>query len=521
MENQQRLLGHPKGLFYLFFAELWERFSFYGMRALLTLYMVKELFNDIANGEEISYGIYAAYGALVYATPTIGGRIADQIIGYRKSIILGGLLMSFGHFMMAFENDFCFYGALGLLIIGNGFFKPNISTMVGSLYEQGDAKRDSGFTIFYMGINVGAMAAPLVCGWLGASYGWHYGFAAAGIGMLIGLVCFWSGLKANVFGDRGLQPETYKNKKIIGIPVDIFIYISALLSVPIFALLILNNNLDIFGSELMSVVLVGLLAIILTYVIYVGVKTSKIEAQRLVVLMVLILFNMVFWSFFEQAGSSLVLFAERNVNLTFLNAAQTNAINPTFIMLFAIPFSLMWVWLAKFRANPSSPLKFALGLAQLGAGFLIFAYSANFMDGAGKVPFMFLVLGWLIATSGELFLSPIGLSKVTELAPAKMVAFLMGVYFLSTAFSHHIAGQIAKLTTVSANKSGDNGGFMTSMAHKITGLGSDAYDSAIGGVQTLAAYTSVFAQIAIVAFGVALVALILTPLLRKWMHGVH
>ena len=197
--------GHPKALFYLFFAEMWERFSFYGMRALLTLYLIKDFYQDVQNNEEIAYGIYAAYGALVYLTPLLGGYLADKYIGYRKSILFGGILMALGHFFMAFPTEFMFYGALGLLIMGNGFFKPNISTLVGSLYEEGDIKRDGGFTIFYMGINLGAMIAPLFCGYLGEVYGWHYGFGAAGLGMLAGLIVFWKGISDNVLGDKGLQ----------------------------------------------------------------------------------------------------------------------------------------------------------------------------------------------------------------------------------------------------------------------------------------------------------------------------
>jgi POT family proton-dependent oligopeptide transporter len=186
----KEMFGHPKGLFYLFFAELWERFSFYGMRALLTLYLINDLFQNLANGTEVAYEIYAAYGSLVYFTPALGGMIADRLIGHKNSIMLGAILMTLGHFVMAYEDDYIFYIALGLLIMGNGFFKPNISTMVGGLYKQGDVRRDAGFTIFYLGINVGAFIAPLVCGWLGQSYGWHYGFGAAGLGMLAGLLVF-------------------------------------------------------------------------------------------------------------------------------------------------------------------------------------------------------------------------------------------------------------------------------------------------------------------------------------------
>lgn len=217
--QEPQMFGHPKGLFYLFFAELWERFSFYGMRALLTLYMVNEIFKALVERDTATAVVYASYGSLVYASTVIGGRISDKILGMRSSIFLGGVLMALGHFVLAIENDIAFFLALALIVVGNGFFKPNISTFVGSLYEDGDTRKDSGFTIFYMGINIGGFVAPLLCGWLAAAYGWHYGFGLAGIGMLTGLIFFWSGIKKNVFGDRGLPPsQEIFEKKVLGIP---------------------------------------------------------------------------------------------------------------------------------------------------------------------------------------------------------------------------------------------------------------------------------------------------------------
>ena len=263
-QNNQ-LFGHPKGLFYLFFAEMWERFSFYGMRALLTLYLIKDYYSHLENNEEIAYGIYAAYGALVYLTPLIGGYVADKYIGYRKSIMYGGILMALGHFFMAFPTDFFFYGALGLLIMGNGFFKPNISTLVGSLYNEGDVRRDAGFTIFYMGINLGAMIAPLFCGWLGEVYGWHYGFGAAGIGMLAGILVFYKGVTDNVLEDKGLQPKEYTDKKVLGISIANFTYLLGFLSVPVFAYLILFDT----QSQVLGTVLQIVGAIVLCYVAYI------------------------------------------------------------------------------------------------------------------------------------------------------------------------------------------------------------------------------------------------------------
>ncbi|MDG2059668.1 MAG: peptide MFS transporter [Flavobacteriales bacterium] len=542
--NNHEVLGHPKGLFYLFFAELWERFSYYGMRALLTLYMVNEFFlyiKDEAAREEMSIGIFDAYGSLVYATPVIGGMIADKFIGFKKSILLGGILMALGHFFMAFYfdaedftngmfgmpiqdiNGLFFYTALALLIVGNGFFKPNISTMVGRLYDDGDKRRDSGFTIFYMGINIGAFLAPLACGYLGMSedWGWHYGFGAAGIGMLIGLIFFWRGIEDGVFGNNGEQPEEYRNKKMYGLRTDYFFYLIALLMVPLSAFLVKFNAFEVIGElHLHSSILIGLLIIILAIIAKNMMDLSRIENFRLITVLVLTLFITVFWSFFELAGTAITLFAERNVNLVLMNASQTNAINPGYIMFLAIPFSLMWVALAKAQKNPTTPIKFALGILQLGLGFLVFAMSAQFMDDAGKTPFLFLMLGYFLMTTGELFISPIGLSKVTELSPKKMTAFMMGVYFLSSSFAHYISKFIAN-ATISGSEDVPEPGFMTTIIEKVTGFTGATTDSTTEGVNSLLNYTSVFTQVGVVAIGMAILAFILSPILKKWMHGVH
>lgn len=439
---------HPKALFYLFFAEMWERFSFYGMRALLVLYLIKEYMSDLENNEEIAYGIYASYGALVYLTPLIGGYLADKFIGYRKSIIFGGILMALGHFCMSFQNDIFFYGALGLLIIGNGFFKPNISTLVGSLYPDGDPKRDSGFTVFYMGINLGAMIAPLFCGYLGEAYGWHYGFGAAGIGMVAGLIVFWKGINDGVLGEKGLQPVNYIGKKISGLTIDKIIYILGFLSVPVFAYLIMLNTQSEFLGNVILVV-GAIVLIYLSYIIY-DLKVNqkdKASGDRLIAVMIFCVFLTVFWACFEIAGSAVTVWADKCVNLFSINASQTNAINPAYIVLLAIPFSWIWTKLDISNKNPSTPIKFSLGILQLGLGFLVFASSFFYMDESGKVPMIFLFLGYLLITTGELFLSPIGLSKVTQLAPKKIISFIMGVWFLSSTFAHYISGGIAKLTS--------------------------------------------------------------------------
>jgi POT family proton-dependent oligopeptide transporter len=507
--------GHPKGLFYLFFAEMWERFSFYGMRALLTLYLIKDYYSHLENNEEVAYGIYAAYGALVYLTPLIGGYLADKFIGYRKSIIYGGVLMALGHFFMAFPTDFFFYGALGLLIMGNGFFKPNISTLVGSLYEEGDIKRDGGFTIFYMGINLGAMIAPLFCGYLGEVYGWHYGFGAAGIGMLAGLVVFWKGISSNVLGDKGLQPKEYINKKISGISVANLIYILGFVAVPVFAyLIVLDTQSSVLGDVLSvvgAVVLIYLAYIIYDYKVK---QNDKVSGDRLIAILILSVFLTIFWACFEQAGSSVTVWIDKCVNLVGMTASQTNAINPFYIVLLAIPFSLLWTKLGAMNKNPNTPIKFALGIFQLGLGFLIFAATAHFIGDNGKVPFLFVFLGYFLITTGELFLSPIGLSKVTELSPKKMVAFMMGVWFLSSTFAHYISGILAKLTTTGSSAESN---WLSNLGNWFMGNPDISSES----VATLMQYNSIYAQIGFVTIFISIFVMLISPFIKKLMHGVH
>ena len=321
--NEQQLFGHPKGLFYLFFAELWERFSFYGMRALLTLYMVKELFVALEERDSIAFGIYASYGTLVYATPALGGMLADKLLGFRRAIMLGAVFMALGHFVLALEHPVFFYAALALLIVGNGLFKPNISSFVGTLYHHHDDRRDSGFTIFYMGINIGAFVAPLLCGWLGETYGWHYGFGIAGFGMLLGLLVFWKGIKSNVFGEHGNPPnaEVLEERKF-GLKIKNFVPIVAVLLVPLIAYLIQFGdvvlslfNAVMFEGTIVSFIFNLIVLGIVVYIIWIMFQVTVEERKKLVVIMFLTLMMTIFWAFYELSGSLITLFADRNVNL--------------------------------------------------------------------------------------------------------------------------------------------------------------------------------------------------------------
>lgn len=503
--DEPQMFGHPKGLFYLFFAELWERFSFYGMRALLTLYMVQEIFKALVDRDAATAMVYASYGSLVYASTVIGGQISDKILGMRSSIFLGGILMSVGHFVLAVENDIAFFLALAFIIVGNGFFKPNISTFVGSLYEEGDVRKDSGFTIFYMGINIGGWAAPLLCGWLAASYGWHYGFGLAGIGMLTGLIFFWKGIKDNVFGDRGLPPnqEVYE-KAVIGIPQKNLIPILSLLSVPIIAY-ILASYKAIAGGEsfLGDETIVGLIFKIIgvAVVVYLGsimMKSSVEERKKLFMAVLITFFMTMFWGFHELSGSVITLFASRNVALDgIMTAAQTNSLNSMFIILLAIPISLLWGYLSKKNLNPRTPYKFGLGLVLAGASFYILAMSKGNADENGMVPFAYLFIMYLVISIGELFMSPVGLSKITDLSPKRIVAFMMGIWFLSSAYAFQIVGFISKQLAV------------------------ESTDANVGGLDTLAIYTDGFELIAMYSVGAGLVVLLFSPLMKKLMGNIH
>ncbi len=501
---EKELLGHPKGLFYLFFAELWERFSFYGMRALLTLYMVNEIFEALAERDYAAAAVYSSYGSLVYASTVIGGRISDTILGMRRSILLGGILMALGHFVLAIENTVAFYSALALIVAGNGFFKPNISTFVGSLYKEGDPRKDSGFVIFYMGINIGAFVSPLLCGWLGREYGWHYGFGLAGIGMLTGLLFFWSGIRNNVFGDRGKAPsQAVLDKPLLGVPQRIMVPALAFLSVPVVAMLLASYQPvgaegSFFGDQNPVNIIFKLIGIfILGYLGYIIFKATADERKKLIMAVLITLFMTIFWGFHELSGSVITLFADRNVNLAWIDAAQSNAINPVFIILLSIPVSLLFTWLSKRNLNPRTPYKFGLGLAFAGISFYILALSGGSADENGMVPFSYLLLMYFLLSVGELFMSPVGLSKITDLSPRRIVAFMMGVWFLSSAFAFQVVGFIGKQLAIESS------------------------DPNVRGTETLGVYLGGFELIAQYALGAGLIVLITAPLMKRLMGNVH
>lgn len=481
---------HPKALFYLFFVELWERFSYYGMRALLVLYMTSELVKGgLGYEDKKAYGVYAAYGALVYLTPILGGFFADKYMGFRKAIAWGSLLMALGHFMMAIEHEFFFYIALALLILGNGFFKPNMSCLIGQLYKEDDPRRDGGFTIFYMGINIGAFLTPLTCGTIGELHGWHYGFGLAGIGMLVGYLIFLYCQKSGILGDKGYPPEAGLTGKVAGIPKIPAIYLGSFLMLPVIYFLLVQNDLvDLLLG------IIGPAAIL--FILYLASKYQKQDMQRMWVIVVLLLFTTLFWSFFELAGSALTLFTARHVGKTIFGVnvvtSMFQSINPFFIMVFAPIFSWLWIKLGRAGIEPAAPVKFAIGIILLGAGFLVLNLGKGMID-AYTMPAIFMVLLYLLHTLGELTLSPVGLSMVTKLSPKQILGFVMGFWFLSSSVAHQAGKFIANLTAVDSNATA-----------------AESLDQALG----------VFNNLGLVAVGAGVFLLLLSPMLTKWMHGI-
>lgn len=445
--NEPQFMGHPVGLFVLFFTELWERFNFYGMRALLIFYMTKMLAFD----DKFATSSYGAYNGLVYATPLVGGLLADRFLGYRRSILLGGLLMALGEFGLAFagfgiipQNLMTFYASLALIIIGNGFFKPNISTMVGSLYKQGDPRRDGAFTIFYMGINIGAFLAPLACGAVGETYGYHYGFAIAGVGMLLGLGCF--AIFQKHLGRRGFRPidESQGASAPKFSPIELGIYLASFLVVPVFAYLAANPVI----VEHYAAPIVGVL--FLVYILWEASRGTEVERRGIYVIMILTIFSIMFWAFFEQAGSSMNLFTDRFVDRTVFGkeipASAFQSVNAIFIVLLAPLFSMLWLGLGRKGKDPSSAVKFAMALIQVGIGFVAMVWAARQAEASGKSALALLIMAYFFHTTGELCLSPVGLSMVTKMAPQRLAALLMGLWLLSSAFAHIVGGQLASMS---------------------------------------------------------------------------
>jgi POT family proton-dependent oligopeptide transporter len=581
--DQATWFGHPRQLARLFSTELWERFGYYGMRALLTLYLTKHfIFQD-----RQATGLYGGYTALVYLTPLIGGFLADQYLGSKRAVKFGAILMALGYFTLCFggstatpyavidgheyevqvdnyqdrptsgsETRFLvdqgqrlqIHGnddgsvnlldaagatvrtvptghfessshqsslyvmimliALSMVSIGNGFFKPNISTMVGALYAQGDRRRDSGFTIFYMGINLGSIGSQLLCPILADQFGWWAGFGLAAAGMLFSwtLIQFDGGRLAGY----GEVPEREGPDRAL------LIYVLAIAFIPVFYFLfvnLMNSPKPVPGAGIVGYILtLPLMGKMLFFTFLVAVpgvliwswlKGSRQEFQMMFVAMVLVVFNVVFWTLFEQAGSSLTLFADRNTELSVfglfsLSAPQTQNFNPISIVIFAPIMSLLWTALAKRNLEPSIPVKFAIALMGVGAGFLFLVWGTSFAGPDFKVALWWLAGLYLIHSLAELCISPVGLSMITKLSIARIVGLMMGVWFLSISCAQYVAGAVAQVASVETV-----GGQVTNLQ------------------VSLNTYVGVFWKIGLIAFGIGLFLLLLSPLLKKWMHGVQ
>jgi POT family proton-dependent oligopeptide transporter len=483
----QTILGHPKPLWMLFMSEFWERFAFYGIRWAMVLYIVAQFHGGQAGGEKPAAELYGAYLALVYAGAIFGGYVADKLIGFQRSILLGALFMAVGLFMLVSPSDIIFKLGLATIIVGNGLFKPIISTMVGKLYLQGDSRRDAGFTIFYMGINIGAMIAPVITGWLarqvfGTNDDPHYQwvFISAGFGMLLSLLWFWFG-RAQLKG--------------IGVPaagqegvgrVAMVAILGALVGIPMFFFL-LTIDAQVLQGILMALFIVPAVMLLVE-----GVRGGKVARDMVIAMLIIFMFNVLFWMFFEQAGSSFTFLADKIVNREFgswtFPLEWFQSVNSVAIIAFAPVMAWMWVKMGK--ANPSIPRKFGLGLIFNGLAFLLLMVALSSMvDGSGKIPFWTLFAVYVIQSIGELCLSPIGLSMTTKLAPARLGGMAMGCWFLSIAIGNNLAGIFAG---------------------KVSGEGGMTAASAQSG------YT--FGFYALVGAGVVL--FLIAPLVNKLMHGV-
>lgn len=394
---QKQWFGHPRGLATCFFTEMWERFSYYGMRALLILYMIGSTQKPgLGFSTDRSAHIYGLYTMLVYLMGVPGGWVADRFLGHYRAVLIGGIIIACGHFSMAIHGLPFFFFGLGLIVIGTGLLKPNVSTIVGTLYTRDDPRRDAGFSIFYMGINLGAFIAPLICGWLGQKYDWHWGFAAAGFGMVIGIIQY-------VAGKKYLTPVSELNK---------------------------TPQTEIIESTKQVA----------------DAKFTRADWGRIAAASILTLFALLFWAGFEQAGSSLNLFADRATRLTFFGhpypSSWFQSVEPLFVIVFSPIFA--WIWLSLGRMEPSSPLKFTMGLAFLSLSFLLVVPAARYYEHASvRVSPMWLIGLYFLQMCGELCLSPVGLSMVTKLSPPRIVGFMMGVWFFATAMGNYVAGWVA------------------------------------------------------------------------------
>jgi POT family proton-dependent oligopeptide transporter len=482
--------GHPRGLGTLFFTEMWERFSYYGMRALLTLFMTTATIeaNPGLGFDVVTAGaIYGLYTSLVYIATLPGGWLADNLWGQRKAVWVGGWIIALGHFTMAIPSNLTFFLGLFFIICGTGLLKPNISTFVGELYPEGGARRDAGFSIYYMGINLGAFLGPLVTGWLGEGHNWHWGFGAAGVGMILGLVQYRAGMK--YLGDTGL-PKMKDSAEVLAKRSQTFFTIVgvSLLAAGAFVYLVYSGTIPITITQVAKGLGYTVLAMVFVYFAYVWIAGGHTpdENKKMGVIFWLFILVAIFWSGFEQAGSSLNIFARDLTNRTVFGwempASFLQSVNAFFIILLAPLFGALWIWLDRRQVNPSLPAKAALGLVGLALGFFVLAWGAANASATNLVSPAWLVVTYFLHTVGELCISPIGLSAITKLSPARRVGQMMGIWFVGAALGNLFAGLVA------------------------------------GSLESLAP-SSLFRTVAMIIGGAGVIALLLSPIFRKMMGG--
>ena len=487
-----QMRSQPKGLYILFFAEMWERFSYYGMRALLVFYLTKHFLFD----QSAAYGLYGAYTTLVYITPVIGGILADRYLGQRRAVMIGAILLVLGHGLMAVEGEpvaagespdtiviNTFYFALALIIMGVGFLKGNISAIVGQLYAKTDTRRDSAFTYFYVGINAGSFFGALYAGYLGETFGWQYGFGLAGIGMLLGLLVFMWGKPLLKGAGEAPDMALLKKKQVAGLSTENLIHLSILVMLAIVWIMVRDQGT--VGTFLY-------ISMAVTYLYILGRSVLTLESHardRIFAALFLITVQVLFWALFEQAGSSLNVYTDEQVDRTLFGqevpASVFQSLNAMYIIFLGPVFAALWAFLSKRGMEPTAPQKFGLGVIQLGLGFLVLVWGAS--TGAGLTPVMFIFLIYLLHTTGELCLSPVGLSNMTRLSTARMVGLIMGAWFLASGAGNFAAGLIAQAT---------------------------AAEGADGGNQVIEVYSNV----GWMAIWVGLGLIVISPLINYLMH---
>lgn len=473
----------------LFFTEMWERFSFYGMKALLLAYMVTQLKFDEPKG----YAILGSYAALVYTMPMFGGMMADRFLGNRKAVLYGGILMSIGHIVLAIPTGWSFFYGMAFIICGNGFFKPNVSSLVGTLYADNDPRKDSGFSIFYMGINIGAALGGLLCGYVGQQINWHYGFGLAGLFMVLGLIFF--SLGAKTLQHRGLPPNSAALKKPLfaGISTEVFIYAGTLVIIPV--VVALFNH-----YEVMDYIMFGLGALAIIYILFIAFKLPGVARNKLFAALLMIVFSTLFWAFYEQNAGSLNLFAMRNVDMNVAGynlppLSVNNFLPPAWVIILSFVFAWLWPALSKRGIEPSTPLKFGISFLFISISFFVFYIGCRMASDTGLISLFSFVAGYFFLICGELCISPIGLSMVTKLAPKEIVAMLMGIWFFASAVGEFLAGKIGSMMSVPPQVV-DN------------------------PVLSLPYYADILSKIGLWSCGIGVLLICFVPFIRKWMSDV-